>query len=115
MIFDAQVQAVGFEVVPATADDEGKIAPDAPVTLVIILGMGFPTPQGIAQLPAGILRIPMSQDAANRYGDALKLGAEGKTPEPEKRDMKSDLIIATGQDDVDQMARQAAQADTLKG
>lgn len=94
-MFDATLQAIAVEVVPE----------ETHVALVIMLGLALPTPDGkVLRVPGGILRLPMSRDAAIKHGTELKDAGESV---PEKKE--SDLVVANSLQGVDEAARANAQ------
>lgn len=69
--------------------------------IMVTLGIGIPTPQGIMPLPAGVLRIPLDRNQSEQLSKAL---AEASTQlaEPAKQ---SDIIIAGNMAQADRAAK----------
>lgn len=110
MMFDAQVTAMGTEVFTPTPNEDGSI-PEGPLTLAVALAALFPTPQGPVPIQMGIIRVPMSANAARDVGQQL-IDAADLMPEP-KGD--SGIVIASSMADAEAVAHQAAKVEGLKG
>jgi hypothetical protein len=110
MMFDAQVTAMGTDVLVPTPNEDGSPV-EGPMTLAIALAALFPTPQGPMPVQMGIIRIPMSPKAARQLGQQLIDGAE-TMPEPKE---DSGLVIASSMADAEAVAQQAAKVEKLKG
>jgi hypothetical protein len=74
MIGDLTLNVIDVSVIPVEEGAEH-------VMVGIVPALGLPTPQGAVQIPAMILRIPMSRDAAIGFADSLKAEAEKVKPQ----------------------------------
>lgn len=94
-MFDITVSVADVQVVPA--EDHVKLS--------LVVAMALPTPQGIMQLPVGLVSVNFSGESAVAKGQELIEAGQNIQPRPEETLAKSGFQVATSMQDVDQVAQ----------